>query len=306
MNIMKKLIQQIDQLESPIVAGLDTTIAMIPDSMKKIFFEEYEQTPKAVSMMLTDYNRIIIDSIYDLVPSVKIQIAMYEKYGIDGLTAYNETASYAKSKGLIVMGDIKRGDIGSTADAYTAHLVGTEIQGKIVQTWNEDIITVNPYLGKDSLEPFVNGCVKSKKACFILVKTSNPGSADIQDLIAENQDKTIYEVVGQMVANLGEKFTDDTGYNPIGAVVGATHKDIGAKLRKQMPHTFFLVPGYGAQGATAEDLKGFFDKDKRGSIVNSSRGIIANWKKDDKYDENNIGDAARDAVISMKKELGNI
>lgn len=316
MNVMSKMIKAIDQLNCPIVAGIDTTIEMIPDSIKDANLKEFGKTIEAISKMIIDYNKIIIDNICDLVPAVKIQIAMYEMYGISGLIAYEETAKYAKSKDLIVMGDIKRGDIGNTASAYASHLTGIQIEGTHFDTWSEDMITVNPYLGKDSLTPFVDACIDSKKACFVLVKTSNPGSADLQDLIVkidrddtkkvEAQGRYIYEVVGEMVSDLGKKYIDETGYNPIGAVVGATHKEIGAKLRKYMPNTFFLVPGYGAQGATAEDLKDFFDKDGRGAIINSSRGIIANWQKDSRFDHTNVGDAAREAVIAMKNDLRNM
>ena len=306
MNVMTKLIKGIDDLKSPIVAGMDTTEEMLPKFMKDKYLEMYGRNAIAVSKMLIEYNKIIIDNIYDLVPAVKIQIAMYEKYGVSGIRAYIETASYAAKKGLLVIGDIKRGDIGSTATAYAAHLTGAEVDGIAVPTWNEDMITVNPYLGEDSLMPFVNVCKKTDKACFVLVKTSNPGSKDIQDLISKEYNEPIYESVGKMVENLGRDTVDNYGYSAIGAVVGATHREIGGRLRKIMPNTFFLVPGYGAQGAGAEDIKGFFDKDGRGSIVNSSRGIIANWQKHDKYSEQNIGSAARDAVLLMKKDLGGI
>lgn len=303
-NIISRLINKIDSLDSPIVAGIDTTIEMIPYNMQSEYFGLYGKTPYAVSEMLLAYNKSIIDNIYDLVPAVKIQIAMYEAYGIHGLDIYNKTAEYAKSRGLIVIGDIKRGDIGSTASAYSSHLTGVEIEDKMFYTWTEDIITINPYLGRDSLVPFTEACNKSGKACFVLVKTSNPGSSDIQDLISMEHGKPIYEIVGKMVSDLGKDSTDDTGYGNVGAVVGAAHREIGAKLREQMPHTFFLVPGYGAQGAEAEDLKGFFDNNGRGAIINSSRGIIANWKENPKFNENTIGEAARFAVIEMKDDIG--
>ncbi len=303
MNVINNLIKAIDSLNSPIVAGLDTALSMIPEPQKNKCFEEYGKTPEAAAGMLLGYNKMIIDNIYDLIPAVKIQIAMYEVYGTAGIDAYNETAKYAREKGLLVIGDIKRGDIGSTASAYASHLTGTIIIDHAVETWSEDMITINPYLGKDSLLPFTEACNQTGKGCFVLVKTSNPGSADIQDLVVNGYNKPIYEIVGQMVSDLGKSSLDEAGYSLIGAVVGATHRDIGAKLRHDMPHTFFLVPGYGAQGATAEDLKGFFDKDGRGAIINSSRGIIANWQKNSKFNENNIGDAAREAVNSMKNDL---
>ena len=306
MNVMTSLIKKIDDLKSPIVAGIDTTDEMMPKNMKDKFYEMFGRNATAVSKMLVDYNKIIIDNIHDLIPAVKIQIAMYEKYGVSGIRAYNETATYAAQKGLIVIGDIKRGDIGSTATAYSAHLADAQIDGNSVPTWHEDMITVNPYLGSDSLVPFIDACKQADKACFVLVKTSNPGSADIQDLITKDNNEPIYESVGKMVEKLGADMVDEYGYSAIGAVVGATHSQIGSRLRKIMPQTFFLVPGYGAQGAGSEDIRGFFDKDGRGSIVNSSRGIIANWQKDDKYSEQNIGEAAREAVLNMKKDLGGI
>lgn len=303
MNVMTKLINGIQNLKSPIVAGIDTTIEMIPESMKNKYFDEYGNNVTAVSNMILDYNKIIIDNIYDLIPAVKIQIAMYEKYGISGLNTYNETSLYAASKGLLVMGDIKRGDIGSTAEAYSSHLCGTNINENNVPVWHEDMITINPYLGNDSLTPFVKACKETGKACFILVKTSNPGSRDIQDLIIKDKEQPLYEIVGEMVSNAGSDNINACGYSQVGAVVGATHKEIGRTLRKKMPHTFFLVPGYGAQGATASDIGDFFDKNGRGAIVNSSRGIITNWQKDNKYNEKNIGDAAREATLTMKEDL---
>lgn len=322
MNVMEKLIESIDKLNTPVVAGIDTTINMVPKSIIKEQSKINEDPIKAVTTAILVYNKIIIDNIYDLIPAVKVQIAMYEKYGVEGINIYNETCAYAKSKGLTVMGDIKRGDIGSTADAYASHLTGVDLDGNInvdidadsnqniksenIQIWNEDMITINPYLGADSLTPFVNACRTSDKSCFVLVKTSNPGSSDIQDLITKEHDKPIYEVVAKIVSDLGHDCINKYGYSFVGAVVGATHRNIGTKLRQIMPHTFFLVPGYGAQGATASDLKGFFDNDGRGSIINSSRGIIANWQKDSKYGEHNIGEAARDAILNMKDDLTSV
>ncbi|MDR0851293.1 MAG: orotidine-5'-phosphate decarboxylase [Clostridiales Family XIII bacterium] len=318
---MDKLIECIDALKSPIVVGLDPTLEMIPESLQEEMFEKFGKTPAAVAEMFLAFNREIIDSVSDIVPAVKPQIAMYEKYGLDGVAAYIKTAEYASSKGLFVIGDIKRGDISSTAEAYAAHLSGTTIGGEYFDLWHEDAITVNPYLGSDGIAPFVTAATEADKSIFVLVKTSNPSSSELQDLTV-NQDEngnyadsktepspcihhgaTLYRAVATLVDKWGADQIGRYGYSRVGAVVGATHRDVGAELRKALPHTFFLVPGYGAQGATAEDLLGFFDKDGRGCIVNSSRGIIAAWRKKDGL---SVGEAARAAAIMMRDELAHV
>ncbi|QHI73877.1 orotidine-5'-phosphate decarboxylase [Aminipila terrae] len=297
---MDSLLKKIDVMKNPTVVGLDPTLEMMPASMKAEMFEKYGKNPEAVGKMFIKFNKEIIDSVEDIVPAVKPQIAMYEKYGIEGIKAYLETIEYASKKGMAVIGDIKRGDISSTAAAYAAHIGGTEIEGQAFDLWKEDWITVNPYLGIDGIQPFIDECNKKDRGVFILVKTSNPSSSQLQDILVN--EKTIYERVAELVAEWGMQSMGTMGYSRIGAVVGATHKEQGEKLRKMMPHTFFLVPGYGAQGGTGTDLEGFFDKDKRGCIVNSSRGIIAAYKKNDKYGEN-VGEAARDAALAMKADL---
>lgn len=294
------LLKKIDSMKNPTVVGLDPTIDMIPAVLKKEMYEQYGKTPKAIGSMFLKFNREIIDSVEDLVPAVKPQIAMYEKYGIEGIKAYLETIEYAKSKGLCVIGDIKRGDISSTAAAYAAHIEGVDIDGEAFDLWQEDWITINPYLGVDGIQPFIDACNKNDRGIFILVKTSNPSSSQLQDIQVNG--KTIYEKVAELVSEWGEQSMGNMGYSRIGAVVGATHKEQGASLRKIMPKTFFLVPGYGAQGGTGADLKGFFDKEGRGCIVNSSRGITAAYKKDAKYGEK-VGEAAREAAKAMKKDL---
>lgn len=294
------LMKKIEKLNNPTVVGLDPTIEMMPAGLKNEMFEKYGKTPEAVANMFLKFNKEIVDSVCDIVPAVKPQIAMYEKYGIQGINAYLESIEYAKSKGMVIIGDIKRGDISSTAAAYAAHIGGTDIDGAEFDLWKEDWVTINPYLGIDGIQPFIDACNKKKRGVFVLVKTSNPSSSQLQDIVVDG--KTIYETVAGLVEEWGQQSMGTMGYSRIGAVVGATHKEQGEKLRKIMPHTFFLVPGYGAQGGTGADLKGFFDKDGRGCVVNSSRGIIAAYKKNEKYGEA-VGEAARDAALAMKADL---
>jgi orotidine-5'-phosphate decarboxylase len=257
--------------------------------------------------MFIRFNREIIDSVADIVPAVKPQIAMYERFGPDGITAYWKTVNYAKTQGMFVIGDIKRGDISSTAEAYAAHLSGVSIGGEHFDPWNTDAITVNPYLGSDGIEPFIAAAKAHDKAIFVLAKTSNPSSSELQDLELAGEPgapaRLLYRVVGDLIEKWGADSVGAYGYSRVGAVVGATHREIGEKLRAALPHTFFLVPGYGAQGATAEDLKGFFDKNGRGCIVNSSRGIIAAWQKSEGA---SVGGAARKAALAMRDELRGI
>ena len=306
--MIDKLIEKIKETGNPTVVGLDPTLVMIPNYLKKEMFEKYGKTPKAVAEMFVEFNRLIIDATYDLIPAVKPQIAMYEKFGLDGLDAYIRTCEYARSKGLVVIGDIKRGDIGSTAEAYAGHIDGCEIEGEHFDLWKEDYITINPYLGVDGIEPFLKVLRKDEKGIFVLVRTSNPSSGELQDKMMEGT--YMYNQVADLVSKWGEDTIGKYGYNKVGAVVGATHPIQGVELRQRMPHTFFLVPGYGAQGGKGADLKGFFDKDGIGCIVNSSRGIIAAYKKDALItDVENVGpefaEASRRAVIAMKEDLQN-
>jgi len=299
--MIDRLIEKIEQWENPTVVGLDPTLEMIPDFMKNEMFEEYGITPKAVGQMFIKFNKEIIDGIKDVAPAVKPQIAMYEKYGLEGLNAYLETIEYAKKQSLLVIGDIKRGDISSTAAAYAAHIEGTEIEGKFFDLWKEDAITVNPYLGFDGIEPFIKACNEKDKSIFVLVKTSNPSSGELQDL--DSSGIRLYERVAGLVDLWGKRSMGEKGFSRIGAVVGATFMEQGQELRKIMENTFFLVPGYGAQGGKGADLKGFFNKDGIGCIVNSSRGITAAYKNDKRFNENQFGEAAREAALLMKKDL---
>jgi len=299
--MIDKLIDRIRETGNPTVVGLDPTFGMMPENIKKEAFERCGKTPEAVARMFTAFNRSIIDAIADLVPAVKPQIAMYEQYGIEGLKAYLATIRYAKEKGLIVIGDIKRGDIASTAEAYAGHLAGVDIEGAHFDLWKEDAVTLNPYMGYDGIEPFIRICSEADKGVFILVRTSNPSSAELQDLISG--DRPVYQHAAELVSNWGLGAMGRQGYSRIGAVVGATCREQGAELRRLMPHTFFLVPGYGAQGGTGEDLRGYADADGGGIIVNSSRGIIAAYLKDSAYDGTNFAASARKAALAMREDL---
>lgn len=301
--MINKLNERIQKLEAPIVVGLDPMLSYVP---KHIICEAYKskgENLEGASEAIWQYNKGIIDTIYDLVPAVKPQIAMYEQFGIEGMRAYVKTVDYAKKKGLVVIGDVKRGDIGSTSEAYAVgHLGRVIISDKEFRGFDEDFITVNPYLGSDGILPFIEVCKKENKGLFILVKTSNPSSGEFQDRLID--DRPLYELVGEKVAEWGELFMGSE-YSYIGAVVGATYPEMGKVLRKLMPKTLILVPGYGAQGGKAEDLKNYFNKDGLGAIVNSSRGIIAAYRlpKYESYGEAAYADASRQAVLDMKEDL---
>lgn len=301
-EMIDRLINGIKEKGNPSVAGLDPTLEMVPDDLREEFFAEYGMTARAVGKLFYEFNRNIIDQICDIVPAVKPQIAMYEKFGTEGLKAYNDTCAYAKQKGLIVIGDIKRGDISSTAAAYAAHIGGAQIGENKLETWQEDAVTLNPYMGSDGIRPFIEVCKEGGKGIFLLVKTSNPSSSEMQDLVLADG-RTVYEAAGDLVELWGEEAMGAQGYSNVGAVVGATHREEGAKLRKRMPHTFFLVPGYGAQGGTAEDIAEFFDENGIGAIVNSSRGITAAYKKSDEFSDSEYAKAAREAAIRMRDDL---
>ena len=302
--MIDRLIKNIKETENPTVVGLDPTFEMMPDHLLKEMFETYGKTPKAVASMFLEFNKGIIDQVHDLIPAVKPQIAMYEQYGLPGIETYIETIKYAKSKGLIVIGDIKRGDIASTAKAYSAHIGLTEIEGEKFDIWGSDVVTINPYMGYDAIEPFIENCNSLDKGLFVLVKTSNPHGGQIQDLVFG--DEKVYEKVAKLVSGWGEEAMGELGYSKIGAVVGATYPEEATQIRKLMPHTYFLVPGYGAQGADAKKLQGCFNKDGLGAIVNSSRGIIAAYKNNKDYAGMDFAQASRQAVIAMKKDLQSI
>ena len=301
--MINKLVERIMDLEAPIVVGLDPMLSYVPEHILSEAYKNKGENLEGVSEAIWLYNKGIIDAVYDLVPAVKPQIAMYEQFGIEGMKAYVKTIDYAKQKGLIVIGDVKRGDIGSTSTAYaTGHLGRINIKGKDFRGFDEDLITVNPYLGSDGIMPFIEVCKQESKGLFILVKTSNPSSGEFQDRLIDG--RPLYELVGEKVAQWGELFMGSE-YSYIGAVVGATYPEVGKNLRKLMPNTLILVPGYGAQGGKAEDLRHYFNKDGKGAVVNSSRGIITAYKLPQyaSYGEAAYADASRQAVLDMKDDL---
>lgn len=302
---MDRLIEAIEATQNPTVVGLDPTDALVPAQVVESFADEVrDQVESADEVHATqlavaffEFNRAIIDAVADIVPAVKPQIAMYETLGPAGIDAYTMTCEYAASQGLYVLGDIKRGDIGSTAAAYAHHLSG--VDG--VDAWHEDAVTVNPYLGTDGITPFVDAAQAADKDLFVLVRTSNPSSSEIQMLDLADGSK-LYEHVADLVEGWGESTRGNHGYSRVGAVVGATHPEEGKALRARMPHTFFLVPGYGAQGGTAADVAGMFDNDGSGALVNSSRGIIGAWKKSGKVTASTSASAALDAVAASARQ----
>ena len=312
-----KLVEKIREKNAPVVVGLDPNVSFIPEWVMREAEKECEAKGTAALPGARDlavaaeavwrFNKEIIDCVCDLVPAVKPQIAMYEQFGIPGLVAYWKTVSYSHEKGLLVIGDVKRGDIGSTSEAYArAHIGKTAVTGEAVPVFDEDFATVNPYLGTDGIKPFVDVCSREDRGIFVLVKTSNPSSGEFQDILTADG-RPMYEVVGRKVVEWGLSSMDGR-YSNVGAVVGATYPEQAAALRALMPNTFILAPGYGAQGATAADLAGFFHEDGTGAIVNSSRGIIAAYTKErySKYGADRFGEAARAAAQDMISDLRSV
>ncbi len=301
--MINKLITKIQKTNAPIVVGLDPMMKFVPEHIQKAAFEAKGENLEGAAEAIWLYNKAIIDKIYDLIPAVKPQIAMYEQFGIPGLVAFKKTVDYCKEKDLVVIGDIKRGDIGSTSAAYaTAHLGKVQVGSNMCAGFDEDFVTVNPYLGTDGVQPFIDVCKEENKGLFILVKTSNPSSGEFQDRMIDG--KPLYEHVGEKVAAWGEQHMGDS-YSYVGAVVGATYPEQGKILRKIMPKSFILVPGYGAQGGQGKDLIHFFDDNRLGAIVNSSRGIIAAHQNEkySKFGDANFADASRQAVIDMIEDI---
>ena len=301
--MINKLVNKITKTHAPIVVGLDPMLNYVPEHVQKAAFAEYGETLEGAAEAIWQFNKEIIDKTYDLIPAVKPQIAMYEQFGIPGMIAYEKTVSYAQEKDLVVIGDIKRGDIGSTSAAYAVgHLGKVKVGNNTFAGFHEDFATVNPYLGSDGVKPFIDVCKEENKGLFILVKTSNPSSGEFQDQLIDS--KPLYELVGEKVAAWGEEHMGEK-YSYIGAVVGATYPEMGKVLRKVMPKSFILVPGYGAQGGQGKDLVHFFDEDGLGAIVNSSRGIIAAYKQEAyaKFGAENFGDASRAAVEAMIADI---
>ncbi|MBE5932220.1 MAG: orotidine-5'-phosphate decarboxylase [Lachnospiraceae bacterium] len=301
--MINTLIKKIQETNAPIVVGLDPMMNYIPKYIQEKAFAEYGETLKGAAEAIWEYNKGIIDATYDLIPAVKPQIAMYEQFGIEGLIAFERTCEYAKSKGLVVIGDIKRGDIGSTSTAYAVgHLGQVQVGSKKYSGFSEDFVTVNPYLGTDGVKPFVDVCKEEDKGIFVLVKTSNPSSGEFQDQLVDG--RPLYELVAEKVVEWGNECMGDK-YSNVGCVVGATYPEMGKVLRKLMPNTYILVPGYGAQGGKAEDLVHYFNEDGLGAIVNSSRGIIAAYKQEKyaEFGEERYAEASRQAVIDMIEDI---
>ncbi len=301
--MINQLIANIKKTGAPIVVGLDPMLKYIPEHIQKKAFAEFGETLEGAAEAIWQFNKGIVDKTYDLIPAVKPQIAMYEQFGIPGLVAFKKTVDYCKAKGLVVIGDIKRGDIGSTSSAYAVgHIGKVQVGSKTYAPFDEDFVTVNPYLGSDGVNPFIDVCKEEKKGLFILVKTSNPSSGEFQDQMIDG--RPLYELVGEKVAQWGEDCMGDE-YSYIGAVVGATYPEMGKVLRKVMPKSYILVPGYGAQGGKGKDLVHFFNEDGLGAIVNSSRGIIAAYQQEKyaNYGEEAFADASRAAVEDMVADI---
>ena len=301
--MINKLIANIKKTNAPIVVGLDPMLCYVPEQVQKKAFAEYGETLEGAAEAIWQFNKEIVDHTADLIPAVKPQIAMYEQFGVPGLAAYEKTIAYCQSKGLAVIGDIKRGDIGSTSAAYAVgHLGRVQVGSKTYSGFHEDFATVNPYLGSDGVKPFLDVCREEKKGIFILVKTSNPSSGEFQDRMVEG--RPLYELVGEKVAQWGSELMGDD-YSYVGAVVGATYPEMGRTLRKIMPKSYILVPGYGAQGGRGKDLVDFFNEDGLGAIVNSSRGIIAAYKQEKyaSFGAEHFGEASRQAVLDMVQDI---
>ena len=282
--------------------GLDPRYEMIPKCVTDKYSKDLEGAAKAI----IEYNKALIDAIYDIIPAIKLQIAFYEMFGIPGMKAFFDTCKYAREKGMIVIADVKRGDIGSTAQGYSNAFLGkTPIGEKEESIYDVDFVTVNPYMGTDCVKPFIEDCKKYNKGIFILVKTSNPSSGELQDLKLENG-KEVYMQVAELVKKWGEDLIGECGYSSIAAVVGATYPEQLEKIRKVAPHTYFLIPGYGAQGGKAGDIALGFDSNGLGGIVNASRSLMCAYKSDrwkDIYREEEYAKATRVEALRMKDEL---
>lgn len=304
-NAIDLLIEKIKETGNPTVMGLDPRYEMLPNCVR----EKYPQTLEGVADAIIEYNKSLIDMTYDIIPAIKPQIAFYEMFGIPGMKAFKETCEYAKKKGMIVIADIKRGDIGSTAQGYSNAYLGKTKIGEIEESiYDIDFITVNPYIGTDCVKPFVEDCKKYNKGLFILVKTSNPSSGELQDEKLENGEE-VYTRVAKLVEKWGEELIGEYNYSSIAAVVGATYPEQLKKIRKIAPHTYFLIPGYGAQGGKAEDIALGFDENKLGGIVNASRSLMCAYKSDkwkEQVAEKDYAKSTRLEALRMKDELNNV
>lgn len=302
--MIDQLVANIKKTQAPIVVGLDPMLNYIPEQVQKKAFEEKGETLEGAAEAIWQFNKAIVDATYDLIPAVKPQIAMYEQFGVEGVIAFKKTVDYCKEKGLVVIGDVKRGDIGSTSEAYAVgHLGKVQVGSQTYAGFDENFATVNPYLGSDGVKPFIKVCKENNRGIFVLVKTSNPSSGELQDKLVDG--KPLYELVGKMVDEWGSDCIGESGYSEVGAVVGATYPEQGKILRAIMPRTYILVPGYGAQGGKGKDLVHFFNEDGLGAIVNSSRGIIAAYKQEvyAKFGAEHFADASRQAVLDMIADI---
>ena len=299
---LDRMIENIVKMQNPTVAGLDPKLSFIPSYIKEEAFTKYGKTLEGAAAALLEYNKGLIDELCDIVPAVKPQAAYYEMYGWQGVKTLVETIAYAKSKGMFVITDGMRNDIGTTMEAYaTAHLGTTDVEGEAVNAFGGDALTVNGYLGSDGIKPIVKVANEMDGGIFVLVKTSNPSSGELQDMVLEN-DKTVYNTMGDMCEKWGEDLMGKYGYSGVGAVVGATYPKMLGEMREKLPRTFFLVPGYGAQGGGADDVAPGFDANGLGAIINSSRGIMCAWQKEG-CDEKDYAKAARREAIRMRDEI---
>ena len=301
-NMMDNLIKKIKEKNSPIVMGIDPRYEMIPNIIKS----KYQKNIEGFAKSAVVFAKKLIDATYDIIPAIKPQLAYFEMMGPDGLKAFKEIVDYAKSKDLIVIADAKRGDIGTTSQGYANTFLGeTSLDDNKEKIYDADFVTVNPYMGTDCVKPFVEDSKKYEKGVFVLVKTSNKSSGELQDLKLENGNK-VYEQVATLVEEWGKDLIGEYGYSSISAVVGATYPEQLKEIRKLAPHTFFLIPGYGAQGGKAEDIALGFDENGIGGIVNASRSLMCAYKSDrwkDAYTEEQFAEATRAEALRMREEL---
>lgn len=298
---LDRLIEKIEQTQNPTVAGLDPKLDYVPEYIKRKCFEKYGETLKGAAKALLKFNKGLIDALYDIIPAVKPQAAYYEMYGTEGVKTLYKTQEYARSKGMYVITDGKRNDIGTTMEAYaTAHLGKVKVGSAEFEPFLGDALTVNGYLGSDGIKPLLKVCKENDKGIFVLAKTSNPSSGELQDKKIDGV--PVFEIMGKMCEDWGKELAGVYGYSGVGIVAGATYPEQIKRLREILPHTFFLIPGYGAQGATAKDISAAFDKNGLGGIVNSSRGIMCAYQKQ-KCDEREFAEAARREAIRMRDEI---
>lgn len=301
--MINKLVEKIKKTNAPVVVGLDPMLSYVPEHILRKSYAEFGETLEGAADAVWQFNKGIIDSVHDLIPAVKPQVALYEQFGVEGMKAFQKTIDYCHEKDLVVIGDVKRGDIGSTSAAYAVgHLGKAAVGSRQLSAFNEDFATVNPYFGTDGIQPFLDVCKEEKKGLFILVKTSNPSSGEFQD--RQMDGRPLYEYIGEKVAEWGAQHMG-ADYSYIGAVVGATYPEAGKIMRKVMPKTYILVPGYGAQGGKGADLVHYFNEDGLGAIVNSSRGIIAAYKQEKyaRFTAENYAAASRQAVLDMIADI---